>query len=571
MHCIARARWKKYRTVDSVQYLSRPWTVLVVFSLPMCSVSQFLPWLLNSFHAPVFPWLSCVYKPQSVQLVFVGSTSSCSCVSSRFLCELPLVWIILRLVYSTSPSFHVFPAQFVTEDPTKTFYYVSLSIWFPFFTQFFLLPLFHGFPRHQVHRPSLQRPLSFGVCSWVQPARHLTAFDDAALNSLFWIEANYYRPVDLPDTTGLCWREAIIRSLESIYPRSGTQPDPVPSPPSPRCAEREPEPTANGEPDSVATDEPSPRRATELRIATKPEPQGSSDQVREPTTMPATKEKATDGVCMERSSAPCTVAEGELSMVRRLCHTEEERVPLPELSPERAPVSELSPERAPVPELSPERAPVPELSPERSPVAKLSPERARVPELSPEKARIPEFRPESLEAHKFPPSHPLLPPPPLSSGSSSACPQPTIYTVRAPQDCHPPASPWSEYPLTPPPASMLRTLPRPVDTSAPPWLLAPSSPPWPNCPLAPSCSLVPLAPMSQSSCASGLHSSGCASSLHPSGSVRLLLSQFNSIQVYLYSAFYDTIVAKQLYRKLSFYNIFIYCRNLIYLTYGKIW
>ncbi len=44
--------------------------------------------------------------------------------------------------------------------------------------------------------------------------------------------------------------------------------------------------------------------------------------------------------------------------------------------------------------------------------------------------------------------------------------------------------------------------------------------------------------------------------------------QFNSIQVYLYSAFYDTIVAKQLYRKLSFNNIFIYCRNLIYLTYG---
>ncbi len=32
---------------------------------------------------------------------------------------------------------------------------------------------------------------------------------------------------------------------------------------------------------------------------------------------------------------------------------------------------------------------------------------------------------------------------------------------------------------------------------------------------------------------------------------------FNSIQVYLYSAYYDTIVAKQLYRKLSFYNIFI--------------
>ncbi len=44
-----------------------------------------------------------------------------------------------------------------------------------------------------------------------------------------------------------------------------------------------------------------------------------------------------------------------------------------------------------------------------------------------------------------------------------------------------------------------------------------------------------------------------------------------SIQDYLYSAFHDTIVAKQLYRKLSFYNRFVYCRNLIYLTNGKIW
>ncbi len=34
-----------------------------------------------------------------------------------------------------------------------------------------------------------------------------------------------------------------------------------------------------------------------------------------------------------------------------------------------------------------------------------------------------------------------------------------------------------------------------------------------------------------------------------------LLLLFNSIQVYLYSDFYDTIVAEQLYRKLSFYNI----------------
>ncbi len=46
----------------------------------------------------------------------------------------------------------------------------------------------------------------------------LTGFDDATLNSLFWIRANYHRPVDLTDTTGLCWREGILRCLESVRP-----------------------------------------------------------------------------------------------------------------------------------------------------------------------------------------------------------------------------------------------------------------------------------------------------------------------------------------------------------------
>ncbi len=49
--------------------------------------------------------------------------------------------------------------------------------------------------------------------------------------------------------------------------------------------------------------------------------------------------------------------------------------------------------------------------------------------------------------------------------------------------------------------------------------------------------------------------------------------QFNSIKFkcICIALFNNTIVAKQLYRKLSFHNIFIYCRNLIYLTYGKLW
>ncbi len=59
--------------------------------------------------------------------------------------------------------------------------------------------------------------------------------------------------------------------------------------------------------------EPLPSSATELRIATEPEPHGSSDQVREPATTTAVREKAVDSESAERSSAPCTVAEGELN------------------------------------------------------------------------------------------------------------------------------------------------------------------------------------------------------------------------------------------------------------------
>ncbi len=51
-----------------------------------------------------------------------------------------------------------------------------------------------------------------------------TALDDATINSLFWIGANYHHPVDLPDTSGLSWREGILRCLESVQPRSRTSP-----------------------------------------------------------------------------------------------------------------------------------------------------------------------------------------------------------------------------------------------------------------------------------------------------------------------------------------------------------
>ncbi len=38
-----------------------------------------------------------------------------------------------------------------------------------------------------------------------------TPLDDATINTLFLLGASYHRPVDLPDTTGLSWREGVFR------------------------------------------------------------------------------------------------------------------------------------------------------------------------------------------------------------------------------------------------------------------------------------------------------------------------------------------------------------------------
>ncbi|KAI2654752.1 Acetyl-coenzyme A carboxylase carboxyl transferase subunit beta [Labeo rohita] len=73
----------------------------------------------------------------------------------------------------------------------------------------------------------------------------MSGLDDATINSLFWIGANYSSPVDLPDTTGLSWREGILRCLERVWLQSRTSPPdhPEPSQRTPRLAEPEPKPT----------------------------------------------------------------------------------------------------------------------------------------------------------------------------------------------------------------------------------------------------------------------------------------------------------------------------------------
>ncbi len=106
----------------------------------------------------------------------------------------------------------------------------------------------------------------------------------AELTVLVW--ENYHCPVDLPETTGLSWREAIMWCLESVYPRSRTQPDPEPSPQSRQAWAhlwRRAYTRRN-------------RRAT----------------AREPAIVRATVDETVESEGMEESPAHCTTAEGKL-------------------------------------------------------------------------------------------------------------------------------------------------------------------------------------------------------------------------------------------------------------------
>ncbi len=140
---------------------------------------------------------------------------------------------------------------------------------------------------------------------------------------------------------------------------------------------------------------PAQSQATEQRIAPEVKP-NPSDQVREPVTVPTTRKQAMDSESAEWSSAHYTAAEGEpiihqglLDLERGLIDWETDwEIELPPL---------LSPS---------------------SPLVPSSPPSSLVPLCSPEKASDPPVP----ATQKCPPSHPLLPSPPLSSGKNFARP-----------------------------------------------------------------------------------------------------------------------------------------------------
>ncbi|KAI2662215.1 Unconventional myosin-XV [Labeo rohita] len=288
---------------------------------------------------------------------------------------------------------------------------------------------------------------------------HLASCDDVCLMEGFWCglddDLRFVMPKGEPcwtltqyinillSTWGseLCLDEA-EEDYDPIQPHLAdvSQHDPEPSLSPPRHAEHEPEPTADGPRATSATQEPSPIGATEQAIATELE-EFASDQVREPATEPATVDVPDGHEGAEDSTAHCTTAEGEQRLDLGLNFLE---LNLNNFSED-----------------------VYEDMPILLPPSKL---------------------PDCLD---FPPTLPLSivsaasVPPPLSPGSPSAHPQPTICAGGSPQVCQSPSVSWLEDPSSSPPAS---------ESWTPPRLSAPSSPPSPVGPPAPPGSIVPPAP-----------------------------------------------------------------------------
>ncbi len=240
----------------------------------------------------------------------------------------PLVSLKTLFVNSSSPSFRV-PVLRVFRDRMtnlkNSYLYVYPPFCFPYFPSVFFFPL--CFPMEPLLRPKFLLLLEQEDRSLEDHTRlfrflaNTTSYPDDALCSLYDASLNTAcRALSSKDGP----REDFAAFVEWTLARNGSPltvsqeddlarstPDPEPSPPSPHGTEHQPEPTDDGEPFPAVICEPARSRATERMIVPEVEP-NPSDQVREPATMPTTREPAVDGVSAEWSSAPCTTAEVEL-------------------------------------------------------------------------------------------------------------------------------------------------------------------------------------------------------------------------------------------------------------------
>ncbi|XP_058606809.1 uncharacterized protein LOC131524086 [Onychostoma macrolepis] len=223
---------------------------------------------------------------------------------------------------------------------------------------------------------------------------------------------------------------------------------------------RQPEPTADGEPEPIATHEPSQEGATELEIAPEPEPHRPSDQVREPATSHATVEVTVEREGAEESPAHCTAA--EVSNYPEWPTYLDFPPTLPLLPP---PIIPATSARPPLHPGSPSAHPQPTICAVGSPRVCLSPSASWLGD--------PSSPPPASESWTPPrPSDPAAPPRLLAPSS----PPSPIGPPAPPGSFVPPAPPWS---VIIPPSPQDSTPPAVPRCSAPPAPLGSSLPPAP--------------------------------------------------------------------------------------------
>ncbi len=173
--------------------------------------------------SPPFIWFPSVYKPSVSSVLcsalYMSLLSSCVCIPS-------FVWIKVHVeVYSSS-----LRASQGNRDRTLNPQRVSGTPSPPLYSRFLKVFLFPPFSSRGMETAARIIALARRDLPFVEFSREFcglvaaTAFDDTTILSLFWHGANFHRPVDLPDTTGLSWREGILRCLESVLPQARTSP-----------------------------------------------------------------------------------------------------------------------------------------------------------------------------------------------------------------------------------------------------------------------------------------------------------------------------------------------------------
>ncbi|KAI2659589.1 Accumulation-associated protein [Labeo rohita] len=317
----------------------------------------------------------------------------------------------------------------------------------------------------------------------------LTHYPDSSLCTFYRAGLNIATKAQLsgegPQESFADYMEWVLVSCRpSLTAEDDTSPtqDPEPSQPAPRHAEFEPEPTADDEPEP---------RATELKIATEPEPY-ASDQVRELATSTVTGECNMEQVRAMESPAHCTTAPllGKYLPVT-LC--------LPVWNPHPPSLPLLPMSKSVCAPLSPDS---PSAHPQSSTCAVGSPRVCQLPSAS--GLEDPSSPPSASEFRTPPrPSDPAAPPrlsAPSSPSPPVGPPAPPGYLVfpappwsvvvpPSPQDSVPPAAPRHSVPPAPkdsslppaqPPSFVAPAPPRTSGSLPTPWSPEPRAPPWPS-------------------------------------------------------------------------------------------